>query len=201
MKSSLIILGFFVLGIIMAQLGWLPEVLLKNDFSSYALYALVLLVGIGMGAEIKQSFVLIKTMHIRILLIPFTTVIGTLLGVSIFTLIAPAFSVQDSLAVGSGLGYYSLSSLYITQERGEMLGVIALLANLIRELLSIVFIPAFARYFGKLAPIASAGATSMDTTLPMITQAVGKQYAMLSVFHGTILSILVPFLVMFILSF
>ncbi len=201
MKSSLIIFGFFVLGIAMAQLGWLPEFMLKNDFSSYALYALVFLVGIGMGAEIKQSLMLIRLMHIRILIIPFTTVIGTLLGVSIFTLIAPAFSLQDSLAIGSGLGYYSLSSLYITEVRGETLGAIALLANLIRELLSIIFIPAFAKYFGKLAPIASAGATSMDTTLPMITKAVGHEYAVLSVFHGTILSILVPFLVMFILNF
>ena len=201
MKNSLLIFGFFVLGIALAQLGWLPELLLENDFSSYALYALVFLVGIGMGAEIKQSFMLIKTMHVRILLVPFTTVIGSLLGVSIFTLIAPAFSLQDSLAVGSGLGYYSLSSLYITQVKGETLGVIALLANLIRELLSIVFAPAMAKYFGKLAPIASAGATSMDTCLPVITQTVGKQYAMLSIFHGTILSILVPFLVMFVLSF
>ena len=201
MKNSLFIFSFFVLGIVMAQLGWLPTFLLENDFSSYALYALVFLVGIGMGAEIKQSFMLVKTMHVRILLLPFTTVIGTLLGVSIFSLIAPSFSLQDSLAVGSGLGYYSLSSLYITEVKGEALGVIALLANLIRELLSLMFTPAMAKYFGKLAPIASAGATSMDTTLPVITQAVGKQYAVLSVFHGTILSILVPFLVMFVLSF
>lgn len=201
MKNSLFIFGFFVLGILMAQLGWLPKFLLENDFSAYALYALVFLVGIGMGAEIKQSLELVKTMHVRILLVPFTTVIGTLLGVSIFSLIAPSFSLQDSLAVGSGLGYYSLSSLYITQVKGEMLGVIALLANLIRELLTLIFAPALAKYFGKLAPIMSAGATSMDTCLPVITQAVGKQYAMLSIFHGTILSILVPFLVMFILSF
>ncbi|MDR0661234.1 MAG: lysine exporter LysO family protein [Prevotellaceae bacterium] len=201
MKSSLLIFSFFLLGIVMAQQGWLPDFLLENDFSSYALYALVFLVGIGTGADIKQSFMLIKTMHVRILLVPFTTVIGTLLGVSIFTLIAPSFSLQDSLAVASGLGYYSLSSLYITEVKGETLGVIALLANLIRELLSLVFTPAMAKYFGKLAPIASAGATSMDTTLPVITKAVGKQYAMLSIFHGTILSILVPFLVMFILSF
>ncbi len=96
MKSSLIIFGFFVLGIAMAQLGWLPEFMLKNDFSSYALYALVFLVGIGMGAEIKQSLMLIRLMHIRILIIPFTTVIGTLLGVSIFTLIAPAFSASHA---------------------------------------------------------------------------------------------------------
>lgn len=201
MKNSLLILGFFVLGILMAQLGWLPDFLLKNDISSYALYALVFLVGIGMGSELKQSLMLVKTMHVRIFLVPITTVIGTLLGVSIFTLIAPSFSLQDSLAVGSGLGYYSLSSLYITEVRGETLGVIALLANLVRELLTIVFTPTLAKYFGKLAPIASGGATSMDTCLPVITQAVGKNYAMLSIFHGTILSILVPFLVIFILSF
>lgn len=201
MKNSLLILACFVLGVTLARLGWLPDLLLHTDFSSYALYALVLLVGIGMGSELKQSFLLVKTMHLRILLVPFTTVVGTLLGVTLFSVIMPAFSLQDSLAIGSGLGYYSLSSLYITQLRGETLGVIALLANLIREVLSLIFIPLMAKRFGKLAPIASAGATSMDTCLPIITQSVGKRYAMLSVFHGTILTLLVPFLVSFVLSF
>ncbi len=167
----------------------------------YALYALMLLVGISMGSELRHSLTMIRTMHLKILLVPFTTVLGTLLGVCLFSLFVPSFKVQDSLAVGSGMGYYSLSSIYITQLRGETLGAIALIANLIRELVSLLLIPTIARYFGKFAPISSAGATSMDTCLPIITHSVGKQYALLAVFHGTILTLLVPFLVSFILSF
>ena len=35
----------------------------------------------------------------------------------------------------------------------------------------------------------------MDTTLPVIAQYSGKQYVLLSVFNGLILTVLVPFLV------
>jgi uncharacterized membrane protein YbjE (DUF340 family) len=55
-------------------------------------------------------------------------------------------------------------------------------------------------FFGKLAPVASGGATSMDSTLPIIVTASGKEYAMISVFSGIVLTILVPFLVPFVYS-
>ena len=58
----------------------------------------------------------------------------------------------------------------------------------------------FVKYFGKLAPIASGGATSMDTTLPVITKFTGTEYAIIAVFSGTVLTIIVPFLVTFILT-
>lgn len=84
--------------------------------------------------------------------------------------------------------------------RGETLGVIALLSNVMREIITLLFTPVFARYFGKLAPITAGGATSMDTTLPIITQYVGKDYAIVSLFNGVVLTILVPFIVTFILA-
>lgn len=200
MKGSLLIFISFIVGVCLAYAGLLPDFLLDHKLSTYALYLMIILVGVGMGSELKQSLKLIQTMKLRILLIPFATVVGTLIGSSLFPLLVGGINLQDSLAIGSGLGYYSLSSIYIKEMRGETLGAIALLANLSRELLSLLLIPFLARYFGKLAPIASAGATSMDTCLPVISQAVGKQYVLLSVFSGTVLSLLVPFLVTFILS-
>ena len=41
------------------------------------------------------------------------------------------------------------------------------------------------------------GATTFDTTLPVITQAAGKPYAVVSIFHGCALDFSVPFLVTF----
>ena len=70
-----------------------------------------------------------------------------------------------------------------------------MLANITREIITLLFTPVIFKFFGSIAPISSGGATSMDTTLPIITKYVGKDYALISIFHGTILTILVPVIV------
>ncbi len=199
MKGSLIIISFFVLGIITSYFSILPEFLLNDNISNYILYILMLFVGISIGLD-KKAFKIIKQVKLKILLVPLSTIIGTLLGVAIFSVFISDVSLKNSLAIGSGFGYYSLSSILITKMSGETMGVIALVSNIIREIITLLLTPFFAKYFGKLAPISSGGATSMDTTLPIITRSVGKEYAMISIFHGTILTIIVPFLVTFILG-
>jgi uncharacterized membrane protein YbjE (DUF340 family) len=104
------------------------------------------------------------------------------------------------MAVGAGFGYYSLSSVIISELGSKVLGVIALISNITREIITLIATPIFAKIFGKIAPIASGGATAMDTTLPIITRFSGKRYALVAVFSGLILTILVPLLVSFILS-
>jgi uncharacterized membrane protein YbjE (DUF340 family) len=110
-------------------------------------------------------------------------------------MLLPGRSVVDSMAVGSGLGYYSLSSIFITEFKGAELGTIALLSNISREILALQLAPVFVKYFGKLAPISAGGATTMDTTLPIIMKFSGKEYMVLSVFHGFLTDLSVPFLV------
>jgi len=200
MKNSIIILAFFILGILLGHSSLLPQILLETELSLYALYILILLVGISIGADRKSWRVLLEA-KFRILLVPAVTVIGTLTGCTVISVFLPNTNLQNSLAVGSGFGYYSLSSIIITQKVGETLGVVALLANIIREIITLLFTPLFVKFFGKLAPISAGGATSMDTTLPIISRFSGHQYAIVAVVHGTILTILVPFLVSFILSF
>jgi len=198
MKGSLIIFSFFSVGVLLGYAHLLPEFLIRDNFTEYALYLLMFLVGIGIGSD-PRSLQTIRTMNLTVLLVPLTTIIGTLIGVSCVSLLISDISLKDIAAIGSGFGYYSLSSIYITEIRGESLGVVALLANVMREIITLLFTPIFARYFGKLAPIVCGGATSMDTTLPIITQYVGKDYAVISLLHGTILTVLVPFIVTFIL--
>ena len=90
----------------------------------------------------------------------------------------------DCLAIDSGFAYYSLSSIFIAEYRGAELGTIALLANIIREMITLLLTPLITKRFGPLAPISSGGATTMDTTLPIITQTVGQRYVALSIYHG-----------------
>ncbi|MFC1897945.1 lysine exporter LysO family protein [Candidatus Cloacimonadota bacterium] len=199
MKNSLIIILFFAAGIFCGLIQFLPNFIIENDLSSYALYLLIFLVGITVGGD-SESWKILKKEKLRIFLVPFTVVIGTLIGVGIVSFFLKDINLRESLAVGAGFGYYSLSSIIISQISGKTLGVIALLANITREIFTLIFSPIIVKYFGKLAPIVSGGATSMDTTLPIITKFSGKDYAIISIFSGTVLTILVPILVTFILK-
>ena len=99
------------------------------------------------------------------------------------------------MAVGAGFGYYSLSSILITESKGAALGTIALLSNIVREIITLLLAPLLARWFGSLAPISAGGATSADTTLPIITRVSGDEFAIVSVYHGFVVDFSVPFLV------
>ncbi|HUX55453.1 MAG TPA: lysine exporter LysO family protein [Bacteroidales bacterium] len=199
MKNSLIIVGFFVCGILGGVYLFVPEYLKDSDLSSYVLYGLMFFVGVSIGSD-KNSWSVIKKVKFKILLVPLSVIIGTLAGVSIISVFVRDISLRDSLAIGSGFGYYSLSSIFISKIAGSVQGVVALLSNIMREIVTLLMTPLFLKYFGKLAPIAAGGATSMDTTLPVITKFTGTEYAIIAVFSGTVLTIIVPFLVTFILT-
>lgn len=199
MKGSLIIVGFFVLGIIVGLCHFVPQGFLDSDVSYYALCALMFCVGISIGCDtsVLKSF---RKVNPRLMFLPVMTIVGTLAGCAAASLVLGHRQLTDCLAIGSGFGYYSLSSIFITEYRGPELGTIALLANICREILTLLCAPLLARYFGKLAPISVGGATSMDTTLPIITRASGEQFFIVSIFHGFCVDFSVPFLVTFFCS-
>ncbi len=199
MKSSLIIVGFFVLGIVCGLYHWLPDVVMQSDISFYVLCALMFFVGMSVGSNTSalKSF---KKLNPRLALLPLMTIVGTLAGCSIVALLLPHRSLADCLAVGSGFGYYSLSSIFITRYCGPELGMVALLANIVREVFTLLGAPLLVRYFGPLSPISVGGATTMDTTLPIITRCSGNDFVILSIFHGFIVDFSVPFLVTFFCS-
>ncbi|HON19238.1 MAG TPA: lysine exporter LysO family protein [Salinivirgaceae bacterium] len=199
MKGTLYILSAFVFGIFMGLLYSNPETIEQSDVGKYVLFFLMFLVGLSLGAD-KNSLQIFKILHFSILAIPLITIVGTFLGVSAISLFINGISIKDIWAIGAGYGYYSLSSIYISEMRTEILGTVALLSNILREIITLVFTPLMVRYFNKLAPIVSGGATSMDTTLPIISQYCGHEFTIISVFHGTTLTILVPVIVTFFLS-
>lgn len=196
MKGSLIIVGFFTLGIAAGLSGMVPESIIDGDLTFYALCALLLCVGIGIGSD-RNIVTKFKSLDVRMALLPLGTALGTFAGSLVVSFILSGRSPLDCLAVGSGFGYYSLSSIFITEYKGAELGTIALLANIIREMVTLLLSPVLAKAFGPLAPISSGGVTSMDTTLPIIMASSGEQYSAVSIFHGFILDFSIPFLVTF----
>lgn len=204
MKTSLIIVGCFVVGMLLP--GLLPDAsaLLHQSTvaSEYVLYALLFLVGIGIGSDPELPNI-IRSFSPRVLVVPAATIVGTIAFSALTIFLLPHRTLADCLAIGSGMGYYSLSSVLITQLRtpdagiaiAAELGTIALIANIVRELITLLASPALARLFGPLAPICAGGATTADTTFPIITQTVGSRYAFVAIIHGIIVDASVPFLV------
>ena len=173
--------------------------ILEADPASYALALLLLLVGVTIGGS-KETGSLVREAPRRILLLPALVVAGTLLSVALVSPLLPSLSLREALAVGAGFGYYSLSSVIAGQMGGATLGVLALLTNLMRELLTLLLAPLLARYLGGVAPIASGGATSMDTALPIISHFSGQEYAVTAIFSGIVLTVLAPLLITLFLS-
>lgn len=206
MRSSLFILSAFAIGLLLSVFKVVPDSLDVGLYSKYILFLLMFLVGMNLGLDTK----LLKTIRsqpLKLLLLPLATVLGTFAGafaaVAILGCIrngAPSVSLLDSLAVSSGFGYYSLSSIFLNEARGAEMGTIALAANIIRELMTIAFAPLMVKYFGKLAPVSSGGATSMDTTLPVIQKYSGNEYVPVSIFHGVVMDFSVPLFLTFFLS-
>ena len=193
MKGSLIVVGFFVIGLLGGIEKMVPSWLLDGDVSFVALCGLLLFVGLGIGLnpEMKKE---VRSLSPRMALLPVVTIIGSWLGaLLIWTVLHRTLS--DCMAINSGFAYYSLSSIFITEYRGAELGTIALLANIIREMLTLLGAPLMARWFGPLAPISAGGATTMDTTLPILSQTLGQRYIALSIYHGFVVDFTVPFLV------
>ena len=165
-------------------------------------------VGLSIGSDKKLKDIL-GSIRPKLLLVPLATIAGTLVFSALVGLLLTQWSVFDCLAVGSGFAYYSLSSILITQLKEPFLGVqlatelgtIALMANIMREIMALLGAPLFVKYFGRLSPICAGGATTMDTTLPIITRYSGKDLVFISIFHGIIVDFTVPFFVSFFCSF
>ena len=200
MKGSLTVVAFFCAGCLMGVANDFQFDL--HDLSMYVLYALMFQVGIGIGSN-KKLKELVKSLRPKMLLVPMATIVATLLFSAFASLLLSQWSVFDCMAVGSGFAYYSLSSILITQfkepsiglQLATELGTIALLANISREILTLLAAPLLVRWFGNLAPISAGGATTMDTTLPIITRTAGQQFVVVSIFHGFVVDFSVPFLV------
>ncbi|MDD4702116.1 MAG: lysine exporter LysO family protein [Desulfovibrio sp.] len=195
MKGSFVILGFFVAGLILARAGFVPDYFIEHDMTLYVLWLLMILVGISMGSD-RRLGEMLRSLRPRVLLLPLATTVGTFAGTALASLFL-VYSAAECMAVGAGFAYYSLSSIFITQYKGPELGTIALLSNIARELITLLFTPLMVRFMGPTAAISCGGASTIDTTLPVITRYAGNQWVFISIVHALVLDFTVPFWVTF----
>lgn len=196
LRGSATIIAFFAAGCLAGAAELLPEAWARSHASGYALMALMAALGVTLGHD-RTLVARMRQLDPRLALLPLATAAGTLAGAVLAAAWLGDVSASDALAVGAGFGYYSLSSIFIADLRSVELGTVALLCNILRELFTLLFAVPVARRFGPLAAVSIGGATSMDTTLPVITRAAGEPYAVVSIFHGCMLDFSVPWLVTF----
>lgn len=171
----------------------LAPVDLVADHSEAVLYALMFFVGISVGGS-RGLLGKLRQYHVRVLIIPAGIVAGSVLGGFVCAPLA-GMSLPTGAAVASGLGWYSLAGVMMTDIAGAQVGSITFLANLLRELVSFFSIPWIAKHLNYPTCIAPAGATSEDTTLPMLIRCTNGETVVLSVLNGVICSALVPVLI------
>lgn len=154
---------------------------------------LLIFVGMDLGVEgtVIENF---KSVGLRVFMIPVAVVIGTL-GASFLMSFVLDVTAREALAIGAGFGWYSLAPGIIMDAGHMTASAISFLHNVMRELLSILFIPTIAKYIGYVETVGMPGAAAMDVCLPIVERATRSEIAVYSFVSGVILSILVPTLV------
>tara|TARA_Y100001933_G_scaffold245399_1_gene276162 strand:- start:2 stop:598 length:597 start_codon:yes stop_codon:yes gene_type:complete len=193
---TLMIFAVVILGILFGYAFIPPEFLASMDqISTLLLGLLIFSVGIDIGGN-KGALKDIKSKSKMLGGLTSAVIIGSAIGGLITGLIFrhPA---NTSLAISAGYGWYSLSGILLKNMASAEIGAIAFMSNVFREMMAFVLIPILALRVNHLTSIAPPGATSMDTTLPIISRATTPDIAVVAFLNGLILSTLVPILVPF----
>ncbi|HVP16604.1 MAG TPA: lysine exporter LysO family protein [candidate division Zixibacteria bacterium] len=169
--------------------------------SDYLLNASLMLLLFVMGvvfAMDKDSISKIRRTGLRILIVPLAVALGTILSGVVSALILGT-NVTATMAVSAGFGWYTLTGPLVSQVFGAKWGALGFAANFLRELLTILTVSLMVKV-DKYAPTASGGATSMDTTLPIIVRYCGSDTLITAFSSGFVLSVMAPFAIMAIAS-
>ncbi|HIP88418.1 MAG TPA: lysine exporter LysO family protein [Thermococcus paralvinellae] len=180
-------IGFLVGKYTTVQFGSLYEIML---------YLLIFIIGLDLGRSTRTEE--LKKLGKMALILPLATVIGSLLGglLASFLLNIP---IKWALGISAGFGWYSLTGPLLAQY-SAIYGVIGFLANLTREILTILFYPLAIKKIPKELAVSIGGTTTMDSTLPIIVKFGGKEITIVAFVHGLILTAIAPFLIPIILQ-
>lgn len=171
---------------------------LCSELADYVLYLLMFSVGISVGMN-ESIIEKIKNYNLTILLIPIGVIIGSVFGGFICSYIFD-MNLVYSLSIGASMDWYSLSGVMLESLANAQIGTIAFLSSLMREFIAFMMIPVLIKYLNTFAAIGAAGATSEDSTLPMLIKYSSEEFIIISVINGVLCSVAVPILINFFFS-
>lgn len=191
---TLLIIISLLVGIFTGYFFMSPEIAaVCGDISNIALFLLLFFVGISIGAN-KEALKSIRYIGFKVLLIPLGTIVGSLFAGFVCSFLLN-MSLQDSLGIGMGLGWYSLSGGLLTDLANSNIGTISFLSNIVRELLAVILLPMLAKYTNEYTTLAPAGVNSQDMVIPMYVKCVGQDKVVLALFNGICCSFAVPLVI------
>ncbi len=184
---SMVLIGF-VVGLFSKD-----SVNLPFGISTYVLIALIFFVGIQLrnnGISLREVLFNKRGIYTGLIMI-ITSLIGGIISALLLKL-----PITQGLAISSGLGWYSLSSVVINNAWGAEFGSIAFFNDLSREIVSLFVIPFFIFHYRSTA-VGLAGATALDCTLPIIQRSGGMEVVPLAISFGFVTNIAPPILLVF----
>ena len=169
-----------------------------DSIITIGLMILLFFVGIDIGKQ-KDILDKIREMGFKILLVPTAIIVGSIVG-GMLAGIFMKIPLNEGGAVGSGLGWYSLSSTILLKNGYVELSALAFLSNVFREVLGLISIPLIAKHLGYLETVAISGATAMDTSLPVISKSTDAETTIIAFVTGVICTASVPIILPIILK-
>lgn len=189
LREALIALGMVALGalLFLAQQRLGLESLALPSSNAF----LLLMIGI-IGADLAQIRLSGQWVSPAMLALPGLVVVGSMLGGALVAWLVDV-PLKAGLALSSGYGWFSLSSVMVAEALGKAYGTMALSIDLLRELLAFVILYAVGRWW-PVVGLAAAGATAMDSSLPIIKQVCSPSVIPMAMVSGFLLTLLAPFM-------
>ena len=188
------ILSVLMLGVVAGYLnGNYGNVAVGGFVSDYLFVAclvlLLFLMGVSFGSD-SEAISRLKKTGLKVFVFPVAIAAGSVTGGLIGGLFL-GINVVASMALCAGYGWYTLTGPLMIQLYGAELGALGFATNFLRELLTILTV-AMAVKVDKFAPVAFGGATTMDTTLPVIVRYCGEDMLITAFSSGFVLSAVAP---------
>ena len=182
------VVAAFVLGLLLGVGGWGQ---LVSGLLDPALYVMLFAVGVLVGLERDPWRLLARRgiggVALGLGVLASGALAGYLLG------LARGLDPYLSAAAAAGSGWYSFTGPLLA-EYDAYLGLVAFVSNMGRELATIMLYPHLARCC-PLQGVAMGGATTMDSTLPVVARYGGPEAALLGLVQGLVVTLLVPIVV------
>ncbi|MEM1677747.1 MAG: lysine exporter LysO family protein [Ignisphaera sp.] len=155
------------------------------------LYILIASIGIVVAYEAKSIKEVMAGIDLSVRLV-IATILGSILG-GILTALILHSDVIVYLAIALGMGWYTFTGSYLATI-DSYLGLLGFTANMFREIATILLYPILSKKY-PIEAISIGGATTMDTTLPIIARFTNTSVTIIAFIHGLILTLLIPIII------
>ena len=197
MKTTLIILGFVVAGMLS---GYLLVPMLFSDLDQFqamsgdwmvvGITILLACVGFNLGLDGKV-FSSLKQVGFKALLIPVAAVAGSLIMGAVYGLVSP-LTVGEGIAISAGFGWYTMAPGLMVEAGFVVSGAISFMHNVIRETLGIIIIPLVSKKIGYLEAVSIPGVAAMDVCMPIVERSCRAETVVYSFCTGAFMCLFVP---------